>query len=374
LRDMKYKRMVAKFGTNLLTGGTDSLDISLISNIAEQIALLHGKGQETIIVSSGAVAAGRQKMGSEKKHKGVPFKQVLAAIGQNRLMQTYERIFEKYNIQVAQALLTKNDLSNRSGYLNARNTLLSLLELGVICIVNENDVVATDEIGGARFGDNDNLSALVANLVDADVLAILTDIDGLYTADPLRDPDARLIPEVEKIDARIQRLASKTTSSRGVGGMVTKIEAAKLATACGITVIIAGGRNPDVLQRINSGENPGTIFLPHTSKLESKKRWIISGVASRGRLFLDEGAAIALQKHNRSLLPAGITGLEGRFQRGDVVEIADGNGNQIGCGMTNYSSKELAVIKGAHSTSISDILGYEYGEEAVHRNNMVLLS
>lgn len=365
--------MVAKFGTNLLTGGTDSLDIPLMTIIAEQIALLHSKGQEIIIVSSGAVAAGRQKLGMEKKHKDVPFKQVLAAVGQNRLMQTYEQIFEKYNIPVAQALLTKNDLNNRAGYLNARNTLLSLLELGVICIVNENDVVATDEIGGARFGDNDNLSALVANLVDADILAILTDIDGLYTADPLHNPKAKLISKVETIDNRIQRFASKTTSSRGIGGMVTKIEAAKLATACGITVVIAGGRHPDALLRINSGENLGTMFPPHTSKLESRKRWIISGLASRGRLFLDEGAALALQKYNRSLLPAGIIGVEGKFQRGDVVDIVDQNGNHIGCGMTNYSSKELAVIKGAQSAAIATILGYEYGGEVVHRNNMALL-
>jgi glutamate 5-kinase len=369
---MKYKRMVVKLGTNLLTGGTDNLDIPIITGIAEQIALLHGKGQEIIVVSSGAVAAGRQKLGPEKKYKDVPFKQVLAAVGQNRLMQTYEQIFNNYNIHVAQALLTKNDLSNRAGYLNARNTLMSLLELGVICIVNENDVVATDEIGGIRFGDNDNLSALVSNLVDADILIILTDIDGLYTADPLHDPEARLISEVERIDSRIQRFASKATSTRGVGGMVTKIEAAKAATACGITVIIANGQSPDALIRIGSGDNPGTIFSPHASKLESKKRWIISGLASRGRLFLDEGAALALQKHNRSLLPAGIISLEGKFQRGDVVDIMDQQGNQIGCGMTNYSSKELAMIKGAHSTSIADILGYEYGDEAVHRNNMVL--
>ena len=217
---MKYKRIVAKFGTNLLTGGMDSLDTTIITGMAKQIASLHGKSHEIIIVSSGAVAAGHQKLGIEKKHRDTPFKQVLAAVGQNRLMQTYEQIFNNYDIHVAQALLTKNDLSNRAGYLNARNTLLTLLELGVICVVNENDVVATDEIGGLQFGDNDNLSALVANLVDADILVILTDIDGLYTANPLHDGEARLIPEVKKIDARIQRFASKTTSTRGIGGIL----------------------------------------------------------------------------------------------------------------------------------------------------------
>src|SRR4030042_5795523 len=218
---MLYKRVVAKFGTNLLTGGTDHLNQEIMASLAQQIAELHNEGHEIVIVSSGAVAAGRQKLGLRKEQKDIPFKQVLASVGQSQLMHTYEQIFSKHNITVAQALLTKSDLSHRAGYLNARNTLLALIELGVICIVNENDVVATDEIGGAKFGDNDNLSAMVATLIDADLLALLTDIDGLYTEDPRDNPQAKLISRVEKIDGRIQRLASNTAGLRAVGGIDT---------------------------------------------------------------------------------------------------------------------------------------------------------
>ncbi len=370
---MLYKRVIAKFGTNLLTGGTGRLDHNMMSNLVEQVAQLHSQGHEVIIVSSGAVAAGRQKLGITKEQKDIPFKQVLASVGQSQLMNAYEQLFSKHNVIIAQALLTKSDLLDRAGYLNARNTLLALIELGVICIVNENDVVATDELGELTFGDNDNLSAMVANLVDADLLALLTDIDGLYTADPQRNPQAKLIPKVEKIDAEIERLAGDTSSSYGVGGMTTKLEAAKLATASGVTVVIANGRKPDALTQIAHGKNIGTIFPPRTSKLESKKRWMLSGLASKGKLTIDDGAVLALKKQNRSLLPAGVVGVEGEFQRGDVVDIFDSNGNHIGCGIPNYNAKDIAVIKGAHSEAISSLLGYEYGTEVIHRNNMVLI-
>ena len=370
---MLYKRVVAKFGTNLLTGGTDCLDFEIITSLVQQIAQLHSNGHEAIIVSSGAVAAGRQKLTLARNRKDIPFKQVLASVGQNQLMHTYGQLFSQHNITVAQALLTKTDLSHRAGYLNARNTLMALIELGVICIVNENDVVATDEIGELKFGDNDNLSAMVANLVDADLLALLTDIDGLYTANPQHNSKAKLIPKVEKIDARIQRLASKTASSHGVGGMATKIEAAKIATSCGITVIIAGGRTPNVLKQITLGNNIGTLFTPHASRLESKKRWMLSGLASRGKLIIDSGAALALREQNKSLLPTGIIEVEGKFQRGDVADIFDIHDNHIGCGISNYNSNDITAIKGSHSTSVSSILGYEYGSEVIHRNNMVLL-
>jgi len=370
---MLYQRIVAKFGTNLLTGGTGRLDSNIMSSLAEQAAQLHQQGHEIIIVSSGAVAAGRQKLGLTKERKDVPFKQVLASVGQSQLMNAYEQLFSQHNIVVAQALLTKSDLIGRAGYLNARNTLLALIELGVICIVNENDVVATDELGELTFGDNDNLSAMVANLVDADLLALLTDIDGLYTADPQLNPQARLIPKVEKIDAEIERLAGNTTSSYGVGGMITKLEAAKLATASGVTVVIANGRRPDVLRQIALGQNIGTIFPSRTSKLESKKRWMLSRLACKGKLIIDDGATLALKKQNRSLLPAGIVGVEGEFERGDVVDIFDSKGSQIGCGIPNYGSKDIAVIKGVHSEAISGLLGYEYGSEVIHRNNMVLV-
>ena len=370
---MLYQRIVAKFGTNLLTGGSGRLNSNIMSSLTGQVAQLHQQGHEIIIVSSGAVAAGRQKLGLTKERKDVPFKQVLASVGQSQLMNIYEQLFSQHNIVVAQALLTKSDLIDRAGYLNARNTLLALIELGVICIVNENDVVATDELGELTFGDNDNLSAMVANLVDADLLALLTDIDGLYTADPQLNPQARLIPKVEKIDAEIERLAGDTTSSDGVGGMITKLEAAKLATASGVTVVIANGRKLDVLKQIALGQSIGTIFPSRTSKLESKKRWMLSRLACKGKLIIDDGATLALKKQNRSLLPAGVVGVEGEFQRGDVVDIFDSKGSQIGCGIPNYSSKDIAVIKGAHSEASSGLLGYEYGSEVIHRNNMVLV-
>jgi glutamate 5-kinase len=369
---MLYQRLVAKFGTNLLTGGTSHLDHNIMSSLVEQVAHLHSQGREAIIVSSGAVAAGRQKLGLTKERKDIPFKQVLASVGQNQLMNAYEQLFRQHNIIVAQALLTKSDLADRAGYLNARNTLLALIELGVICIVNENDVVATDELGELTFGDNDNLSAMVANLVDADLLALLTDIDGLYTADPQLNPQAKLIPKVEKIDAEIEHLAGDTASSCGVGGMITKLEAAKLATASGVTVVIANGRKPDVLRQITLGKDIGTIFPPRTSKLESKKRWLLSGLACKGKLTIDDGAVLALKKQNRSLLPAGVVGVEGNFQRGDVVDIFDSKGNRIGCGIPNYGSKDITTIKGVHSEAILSLLGYEYGTEVIHRNNMVL--
>ncbi len=370
---MHYGRLIAKFGTNLLTGGTGKLDINIMSSLMEQVAKLHSKGHEIIIVSSGAVAAGRQKLGLAKEQKDIPFKQVLASVGQSQLMNVYEQLFSKHKIIVAQALLTKSDLIDRAGYLNARNTLLALMELGIICIVNENDVVATDELGELTFGDNDNLSGMVANLVDADLLALLTDIDGLYDADPECNPRAKLIPRVDKIDQEIERAAGDTTKACGVGGMITKLEAAKLATTSGVTVVIANGREPDVLERISLGKNIGTIFPPRASKLESKKRWMLSGLACKGKLIIDDGAALALKKQNRSLLPAGVVGVEGKFERGDVVNIYDSKGNHLGCGMPNYTSQDITTIKGAHSEEISSLLGYEYGTELIHRNNMVLI-
>jgi len=364
---------VAKFGTSLLTGGGDRLNQKVMSSLVDQVAQLHQRGLELIVVSSGAIASGRYKLGLTKKVRGIPFKQVLASVGQSRLMYAYEQLFSQHGITVAQALLTKADLADRAGYLNARNTLLALLELRVLCIVNENDVVAVDEIEEAKFGDNDNLSAMVANLVDADLLLILTDIGGLYTADPHRSPDARLISQVDRIDSEIERLAADTPSQFGTGGMITKIEAAKLAMASGVTVVIAGGREPDVILRLAGGEAVGTRFLPTTSRLESRKRWMLSGLSTRGKLVVDSGAALALKKQKRSLLAAGIRQVEGKFQRGDIVNIYSPEGSRLGCGITNYSSADIEVIKGAHSGEITTLLGYDYGSEVVHRNNLVVL-
>jgi glutamate 5-kinase len=363
---------VVKLGTNLLTAGTDRLDLEVMARLVGQVARLHQQGYEVIIVSSGAIAAGRQKLGLAKERKDIPSKQVMAAVGQNALMHSYEQLFGWHGITIAQTLLTKSDLSDRLRYLNARNTLMALLELKVVPIVNENDVVAVDELGGVTFGDNDNLSAMVTNLVDADLLVLLGDVAGLYTADPSKDRSAKLISRVEKIDARIESLAGGPRD-RGHGGMVTKIQAARLATASGATVIIADGREQDVILRLMAGEAIGTLFPATTSKMESRKRWMLAGLGARGRLVVDDGAVMALREQNRSLLPAGIKEVEGDFERGDAVNIVDAAGERIACGISNYSSKEIAIIKGAHSDKIVSLLGYGYGDEVVHRNNLVVL-
>ena len=370
---MTYHRVLVKLGTNLLTGGSERLNLEIMSSLVGQMARLHKQGLEVIIVSSGAIAAGRQRLGPIKERKDIPFKQVLAAVGQSRLMDAYDQLFSWHEITIAQTLLTRTDLSERLSYLNARNTLLALLELRVIPIVNENDVVAVDEIQEARFGDNDNLSAMVASLADADLLMLLTDTDGLYDTAPNENPNAKLIKRVDRIDASIESLAGISSSMRGTGGMATKIEAAKLATTSGVAVVIANGQKPEVITRLVDGESIGTYFQPITSKLESRKRWLLSQI-TKGKLVVDSGATMALQKQNRSLLAAGITETDGKFERGDVVNIFDDeNERKIACGISNYSSDDIAIIKGAHSDRIMELLGYEYGTEVLHRDNLVLL-
>lgn len=364
---------MAKFGTGLLTSGTDHLNLEVMSGLVEQVSRLHRQAKEIVIISSGAIASGRQKLNKVAERKSTPFKQVLASVGQSHLMYTYEQLFNRYDITVAQALLTKRDLCDRSGYLNARNTLLTLIELGIVCIVNENDIVAIDEIEELKFGDNDNLSAMVSNLVDADILVMLTDIGGLYTADPHYDPRARLIRRVDEIDAQIEGMACDTTGGQGTGGMATKIEAARLATSSGVNVVIADGREPDILVRISQGEDVGTFFPAQVSKMESRKRWMLSGLASKGKVTVDKGAALALKEHNKSLLPAGVIKTEGKFQRGDIVDILDEKGKRIGCGIANYGSSDLTIIGGKHSDRIGSLLGFDYGDEVVHRNNMVII-
>jgi glutamate 5-kinase len=370
---MQYKRIVVKVGTNLLTGGSGKLDVKIMADLVKQMAELHGRGYELILVTSGAVAAGRERLGIKNKLKDIPFKQVMAAVGQNRLMHLYDELFSIYGIIVSQALLTRADLTDRSQYLNARNTLLALIKLGVICIVNENDVVCTDELGELKFGDNDNLSAMVANLVDADLLILLSDVKGLYSENPQHNKRARLIPVVEKIDEKIEEMAGGAGSPRGTGGMVTKIEAAKLATSSGVTVIITLGTLPDVLLKAASGKNVGTLFLPRDTKIESRRRWLLSGLSSNGKLVIDRGAINALRKSRKSLLPAGVVDVMGEFNRGDVVDLIDMEGRKTGSGITNYSSADLQRIKGMQSGKIVEILGYEYGDEVIHCDNLALV-
>ena len=367
-----YRRIVVKAGTGVLTARSESLDIDVMGSLVGQIAGLHQDGAEVILVSSGAVAAGRHSLGISRERRDIPFRQVLAAVGQSRLMRTYEELFGRHNIVVAQALLTWKDLSDRQSYLNVRNTLMALLDLGVVPVLNENDVVAVDEIGEV-FGDNDRLSAMVTNLVDADLLVVLTEVDGLYTADPNEDPDACLVPKVDKVDSAIEALASKNLNPQARGGMGTKLQAARLVTSAGATMVICNGREEDVLLRLTQGKEVGTIFPPTASKMESRKRWMLGGLSNKGGIVVDQGAALALGEQNRSLLPAGVKKVEGEFQRGDIVYIIGPGGEKVGCGIANYGSEDTARIKGSRSDLIQGILGYHYGQEVVHRSNLVLL-
>ncbi len=369
---LKYKRIVAKIGTNVLTAGSDRLNMDLMADLAAQVAALRKQGAELIVVTSGAIATGRHRLGM-KERKDIPFRQVLAAVGQSDLMQAYQGIFAGHDITIAQTLLTRRDLADRVGYLNARNTLLAMLELGVVPIVNENDVVAVDEIEGAKIGDNDNLSAFVANLVDADLLAILTDTGGLFSADPHVHPAAELIPRVDTIDEQVEALAGEAKVGHGVGGMATKIQAARLATGGGTDVFIASGREADALKRLAHGEGLGTHFPAGVDRMESRKRWMLAALSVKGDIVVDDGAARVLREKEASLLPAGIQKVEGEFARGETVAIVDGDGNRIACGITNYSSEEIQRIRGIHSDKIEDVLGHHYGSEVLHRNNMVLL-
>jgi glutamate 5-kinase len=368
----RYHRIVAKLGTNVLTAGTDRLDTDVMASLVGQVARLRKAGAEVLVVTSGAIAAGRHRLGVSRDRKDMPFRQMLAAVGQSDLMQAYQELFGRHGITVAQTLLTRRDLADRQGYLNARNTLLGLIEMGVVPVINENDVVAVDEIEGAKIGDNDNLSALVANLVDADLLVLLTDQPGLYTADPRRDANATLVPRVERIDARIERLAGDTRG-RGVGGMATKLQAARLALAGGADVVIADGREPDVLLRLARGEALGTFFPSGVDRMESRKRWMVAGLSLKGSIAVDPGASKALCEQRRSLLPAGVRDVTGSFKRGDAVAITDGDGRRIACGIANYSAEEIMRIRGLRSDRIEATLGHHYGGEVVHRDNLVLL-
>jgi glutamate 5-kinase len=367
-----YRRVVAKFGTNLLTAGTDQLDHKLMSQLVAQVVRLLNDGREVLIVTSGAIAAGRERLNEHGHRRDIPFRQVLAAVGQAHLMHTYDKLFTARGRVAGQTLLTRRDLTDRGGYLNARNTLLGLLDLGVVPIINENDAVATEEIAGATIGDNDNLSALVANLIDADLLVLLTDTGGLYSADPRAHKDATLIQRVERITKEIESIAGGS-GGRGTGGMATKLQAARQATGHGADVFIADGHEKDVLVRIAAGEHIGTMLPARTSRMESRKRWMVSGLATKGCIIVDAGAAKALIERHTSLLPAGVREVQGAFKRGDAVSVCHADSAPFACGITNYGAEELAVIGGMRSDRIAATLGYDYGSEVVHRNNLVLL-
>jgi glutamate 5-kinase len=376
----RYRRVVVKAGTGVLTGSEHiGPDQAVMADLVRQICRLRREDSaEVLLVTSGAIAAGREALGNHQRpHLGrdIPSRQVLAALGQGRLMHLYQELFSRHQVQVAQTLLTINDLSDRQSYLNVRNTLLGLLELGVVPIINENDVVAVDEIGEV-FGDNDRLSALVATLVDADLLIILTDTDGLFTADPRVDPDATLVPVVEHIDSAVEAMAGKHSNPWARGGMPTKIKAARLVTTAGTAMRICNGRTEDaVLQAVHGGAI-GTLFQPAAEKLEARKKWMLSRVRDSrwGAIVVDDGAVKALRSQSVSLLPPGVKDVKGQFRRGDIIYITGEDGQRAACGIANYAAADIARIMGFRSERIQGILGFHYGQEVVHRNNLVLLT
>jgi glutamate 5-kinase len=368
---MIYNRIVIKLGTSTLTAGTNSLSMPQIIELIRQMSLLHDNGVQIILVTSAAMAAGRQELNYPELPKHLPAKQMLAAIGQPRLMEMYSQLFRIYGKIVAQILVTRDDMSDRRRYINARNTIEAILNQGVIPIINENDTVATEEI---RVGDNDNLSALIVNLIESDLLLILTDQKGLYSKDPRKDSDAILIKEIKDHDipSALWDMAGGSGTKLGTGGMNTKLEAADLARRSGAAVIIARGKDPNVILRSVNGENTGTFFHPVTSKLESRKRYMLAGMRDSSRLIIDNGAKIALLSGG-SLLPIGIIELKGKFDRGDTVQISMADGEVISLGLVNYSILDLRKLIGHHTDEIEAILGYTFGEEVVHHNDMVVL-
>ena len=368
-------RIVLKFGSNLITTNNTVLNYKVIDSLVSQIAKIFEE-HEIVLVTSGAVAAGLQYISSERttkilKKNSLVQKQILASVGQPILMKAYEESFDKHSISISQALLARGDFENRNGYLNIRNTLLELLQIGILPIINENDVVATEELN--RYGDNDRLSAMVANAVDADILILLGTIDGLYTEDPNINNDAKKIEIVEKIDPKIISYAKGPVDKVGTGGMISKIQAANIATKSGISMYIASGLQNQVIQRIINDETVGTKFLPEESNLESRKRWLVTGyTSSKGEIILDKGAVKAVNK-NASVLPAGVTSVKGNFDRGDIIAIKDEKSTTIGLGISNYSSDEISKIKGIKSSEINELVENNYGDEIVHRNNFIFI-
>ena len=363
-------RIALKIGSNILADER-GLNSRRMGSIASCAARLMSDGHEVILISSGAVAAGTRKMGLKKRPVEVKLKQAAAAVGQSSLMWAYERSFKKHSIKVAQILLTREGLSNRQMHINAKNTILTLLAHSIVPIVNENDTVATDEI---KFGDNDQLAALVSSCAEADRLVILSDVDGLFDKDPKRYRDAAIIHCVDKVDDGVLCLADKCMSSFGSGGMKSKLMAAQKATRSGITVNIINGKRPSLVLSLLEGKPVGTEFKADISPLSSRKSWIAHGSRSKGTLTLDAGAVKALEKGNKSLLPSGIASVKGPFKVGDSVKCTDPSGNIMAKGITNYSSEDLVRIIGRKTSEIEGILGYKYSDEVIHRDNLVIMA
>lgn len=362
--------VVIKLGTSVLTAGGTQLARAQMLELVRQCAKLIAMGQKVVIVTSGAIAAGRAHLQHPKLASTIANKQMLAAVGQSKLIQEWENLFAIYGIFIGQMLITRADLDDRERYLNARDMLNALLENNIVPVINENDAVATAEI---KVGDNDNLSALVAILANANKLLLLTDQQGLYSADPRSNPDATLLTQISHIDSKLYQIAGGSGTALGTGGMVTKLQAAEIATRAGIEVVIAAGNLPDVITRLASDEAIGTHFLPCETHLESRKRWILAGPAAHGKIVVDDGAANALIAHNGSLLAKGVVQVCGEFARGLVVQLVDTKGKLLARGLTRYSSAELSAIANLHSQEISAKLGYSHGAVVVHRDDLVII-
>lgn len=361
-----FRKMVVKVGTSTLTQGGMKLSRRYMLGLVEQLVQLHSQEMQVVLVSSGAIAAGRELLNFRKVDRSLPSKQMFSSIGQVKLMQIWSELFALFDLHVAQVLLTREDLSSRNGYLNARDTLHCLFKHHIIPIINENDVVATKEI---QIGDNDNLAALVANLIEADAVILLTDQEGLYTADPRLNKEAKLISVVNHIDDSIFALAKESSTALGTGGMRTKIEAANIASQSGARTIIASASRPNVLIDLAAGQSIGTLFLETMTIHESRKRWLLSE-KRKGKIYVDAGATLKISDHGASLLAPGIIKVTAGFERGETVEVISPKGEVIAIGIANYKSQEVHSIIGKHSKCIEDILGYSYGPEIIHRTNM----
>jgi len=363
------KRIVVKIGTSVLLDSSKKISIDMIENIAEQIRVVQKKGIKPLIVTSGAIACGMELMGITKKPKEIEKRQALASIGQVLLMKMYMEVFSRKGIKVGQILLTHEDIASKEKCLNVMNTLNALVNLNIVPIINENDTISFKEI---RFGDNDNLSALIAQIANADLLLLLSDVDGLYEKDPKRYPDAKIIRVVEKIDKNIEKTASGTRSEKSIGGMVSKIEAAKKAGYYGIPTRVVRGDIKDIIPRIINGEEVGTLFLPK-GKIGRNKWWTAFAYKIKGDIEIDDGALQAILYRGKSLLPSGIVNISGDFSRGDCVNLKSLMGKVIARGITNYSASDIEKIKGIKTVDIERKLGYKYTDEIIHRDNMVIL-
>ncbi len=365
------RRVVVKVGSSVLTTPDMTIDLQKIQDLSGEISELIAEGRKIALVSSGAIAVGMERLGLRQRVEGLPDKQAIAAIGQPHLMALYDTYFQKKGIQISQILLTRDDMDHRRRYLNARDTIASLFKFGALPIINENDTVVVEEI---KVGDNDNLSVLVAGLIQADLLIILSDTEGLFDRDPKVYPEACLISEVEEFSEGILCAAGESFSPTGIGGMSVKLDAIRKAASFGVPTVLASGKRPRVLRDIFDGGHIGTLFLPRRDPLSCRKQWIAYGVRSAGALYLDDGAVKALLYGGKSLLPTGVARVDGAFERGEGVDVRDLSGRLVAKGLVNYSAQEVAKIKGKKSREINEILGYTWGDELIHRDHLVILS